>query len=118
MSDKIVLSDLRFHALHGVFEEEQRFGAEFRVDIEITTTFGANDDISESVDYGQVYDIAKAVVTGERFDLIETVAQHIASRVLALAGVHAVTVRVHKPHAPLPGVFGDVYVEIHRARNA
>lgn len=118
MSDKIVLTDLRFHAYHGVFEEEQRFGAEFRVDIEISTTFGMSDDIAGSVDYGAVYHIAKNVVTGERFDLIETVAQHIATRVLALDRVQAVTVRVHKPQAPLPGVFGDVYVEIHRERHA
>lgn len=118
MSDTIVLSDLRFHAHHGVFPEEQRFGAEFRVDIEITTTFGLADDIAESVDYGAVYDIAKTVVTGERFDLIETIAQHIASRVLALQRVQGVTVRVHKPHAPLPGVFGDVYVEVHREQDS
>lgn len=117
MSDKIVLTDLRFHAYHGVFPEEHRFGAEFRVDIEITTTFGTQDDLTESVDYGAVYDVAEDVVTGERCDLIETVAQRIAERVLAISRVHAVTVRVHKPHAPLPGVFGDVYVEVHREQN-
>jgi len=31
--------------------------------------------------------------------------------------VEALTVRVHKPQAPLPGLFDDVYVEIVRHRS-
>ncbi len=34
----------------------------------------------------------------------------------ARLGACSVVVRVHKPHAPLPGIVRDVLVEVHRER--
>lgn len=118
MRDKIVMLDMRFHAHHGLFEEEHRFGAEFAVDLEVFTRFGEKDEMHSSVDYGALYGIVQRITTGERVNLIETLAQTIASEVLQVNEVEAVTVRVHKPSAPLPGIFTDVYVEIHRERDS
>ncbi|HEX6444871.1 MAG TPA: dihydroneopterin aldolase, partial [Streptosporangiales bacterium] len=46
---------------------------------------------------------------------IETLAERLADVCLATAGVRAVEVTVHKPHAPVRHEFGDVAVTIVRA---
>lgn len=115
--DRIVLEGLEFHGYHGVFPEEATFGARFVVDVELGVTLGGDDDLASTVDYSAVYRMVSEEVTERRFRLIEALAHAIAHRVLAdLTAVREVVVRVHKPHAPLPGVLRDVYVEIARTR--
>jgi len=115
--DKIVLNGLEFHAYHGVYAEENRFGARFTVDAELFLPLPEGDDLSLTADYSAVYNLIKQQVTAKRFDLIEALASSIASCILREhSNIDAVTVRVHKPHAPLPGVVRDVYVEVHRNR--
>jgi dihydroneopterin aldolase len=114
---RITLAGLEFHGYHGVFSEEQTFGARFLVDTELHVLLPAEDDLSQTVDYGAVYALIQEEVTAKRYRLLETLAQRLAERILqAFADVLKVTVRVHKPHAPLPGIFRDVIVEVHRRR--
>jgi dihydroneopterin aldolase len=115
--DRIVLEGLAFHGYHGVFEEEARFGARFVVDVEMRVALPAEDELARTVDFARVYDLVAEEVTGRRYRLIEALASAIARRVLAADGrVEEATVRVHKPHAPLPGVVRDVVVEVVRRR--
>ena len=115
--DKIVLSGLEFYARHGVFDEENTLGARFVVDVELSLPLSEEDVLSQTVDYGEVYDLVRGVMQGERYKLIEALAHHIAAQLLRDQPlVHALTVRVHKPHAPLPGVVRDVYAEVTRHR--
>ncbi len=115
--DKIVLQGLEFHGFHGVFPEEAKLGARFIVDAELFVIFPEQDNHEATVDYSKVYELIKAQVTQERFDLIESLAQAIAKKILTeQSKVQRVITRVHKPHAPLPGVVRDVYVEVDRSR--
>jgi len=115
--DKIVLQGLEFHGFHGVFPEEAKLGARFIVDTELYVFFPEEDKHEATVDYSKVYELIKGQVTQERFDLIESLAQAIASKILTeQSKVKRVIVRVHKPHAPLPGVVRDVHVEVDRSR--
>jgi 7,8-dihydroneopterin aldolase/epimerase/oxygenase len=114
---RVVLTGMRFHGYHGVFEEEARLGAPFIVDLEIEADLPATDDLARTIDYARVYELVRRVVTGERYRLIEALAHRLARDILDAEHLaRAVTVRVHKPHAPLPGAVGDVMVEIHRRR--
>lgn len=116
-SDRIVLSGLEFHARHGVHDEEARFGARFVVDVELYLPVGGSDRLGDTADYSRVYEVVRAEVTERRYRLIETVADRLAHAVLeASPNVREVVVRVHKPHAPLPGVVRDVFVEVRRTR--
>ena len=115
--DRIVLSGMEFHGYHGVFEEEARFGARFRVDVEMRVPLPAEDDLARTVDYARVYARVSEEVTGRRYRVIEALASAIAEGVLRCdARIETATVRVHKPHAPLPGVVRDVTVEVVRRR--
>ncbi len=115
--DRIVLEGMEFHAHHGVFAEEARFGSRFRVDVELGLQLSGSDRLAETVDYSRVYELVREVVTGQRFQLIEALASELAGRILADFGLaDTVLVRVHKPQAPLPGVFRDVFAEVRRQR--
>ncbi|MEX2543035.1 MAG: dihydroneopterin aldolase [Trueperaceae bacterium] len=116
-TDRIVLSGMEFHAHHGAFAEEERLGARFTVDLELGLALSEGDRLDETVDYSRVYARVRELVTGSRHRLIETLAARIARTVLTEEPLlSSVLVRVHKPHAPLPGVVRDVYVEVLRER--
>ena len=115
--DRIVLEGMAFHGYHGVFPEEARFGARFVVDVEMSVALPEADDLARTVDYAGIYDLVAREVTARRYRLIEALASAIAARVLDHdARIGQVTVRVHKPHAPLPGVVRDVVAEVVRRR--
>lgn len=65
----------------------------------------------------QVKPLSSSKYSGQRRRLIETLADQIAERLWqSYPQLEALTVRVHKPQAPLPGLFDDVYVEVDRRR--
>ena len=116
-SDKIVLTGLEFHARHGVYEAESRLGARFVIDVELSLTISGRDDLEGTVDYSAVYELVRVQVTETRFYLIEALAHKLVTALLdAQPLAAAVRVRVHKPHAPLPGIVRDVYAEVYRER--
>lgn len=111
---RVVLEGLEFHARHGAYDSEAVLGARFIVDAELHYDFsGIPDDLTEAVDYSAVYTAIQQEVTQARYYLIEALTDRIARRILHdQPRLHRVTVRVHKPFAPLPGVFRDVYAEL------
>ena len=115
---RVVLEGLEFHAHHGVYATEGVLGARFVVDAELHSPFaGIADDLEEAVNYAAAYAAVREEVTEKTHQLIEVLADRIADRLLAdFPRLHKVRVRVHKPFAPLPGVFRDVYAEIEKER--
>ncbi len=113
---RIVLRGLEFFGRHGARPEEERLGARFVVDVEMEVAFeGKGDDLDATVDYAAVYRLVAGVVEKERFYLIEALAERLAARLIAaFPEVQHLVVRVHKPHAPLPGVFRDVFAEVEK----
>jgi 7,8-dihydroneopterin aldolase/epimerase/oxygenase len=119
MTDRITLTGLRVHGRHGVFEQERRDGQDFLVDITVWIDLdraAATDELSDTLDYGELAERAAAIVAGPPRDLIETVAAEIADDVMRDARAHAVEVTVHKPSAPIPLSFTDVAVTARRSR--
>lgn len=114
--DTIRLSGMQFFAHHGVFGAEAELGARFVVDVEYRYPFPKEDDLSGAVSYAEVY----ASVQGEmqrRCQLIERLAANIAGRLLReQPRVTWLRVTVHKPGAPIPGIFGDVSATVERQR--
>ena len=117
--DRIALRGLRVRGHHGVYEHERRDGQDFVVDVTVWLNLApaaASDDLTQTLNYGELARRAAAIVAGPPADLIETVAGRIADDVLSDARVQAVEVTVHKPQAPIPLEFADVAVVVHRAR--
>lgn len=117
--DEIVLTGLTVFGRHGVYDYERENGQEFTVDLRLRMPLSdaaASDDVADTVHYGELAEKVAEVVAGEPVNLIETLAERIADVALADPRVHAVTVTVHKPHAPISLTFSDVAVTVHRAR--
>ena len=102
----IQLAGMRFYAFHGCFEEEQKIGTHFIVDVTLTYDAEAaidNDDVEKSVNYLLVYSTIQKVMNEPRH-LIETVADHIVSKIKNdFPQVQHVSVKLCKLNPPLDG---------------
>jgi len=121
MSDRIVLTNLRFDAAHGHHDWERERPQRFEIDVELLMDLrpaGATDDLPMTVDYGHVYDAVAEIVTTRTFRLLEAIAEAIAGRLLDDGpSVEEVVVRVRKPDVVLGGPLDHASVEIHRRRH-
>lgn len=119
--DRILLADMVFHGRHGTLEAERELGQPFVVSVELQLDLrpaGTSDDLTKTVDYGEVHRMARDVVEGAPVQLIETLAERIAAGALeAHPAVDAVKVKVAKPHVRLDDtVLSGSAVEILRRR--
>lgn len=119
--DEVFVEGLECYGYHGVHPEERRLGQRFSVDVAVATSLGeagATDDVKQTVSYSAVARRARAIVEGPPRHLIETVAEDIASAVLAdFPRATAVTVTLRKPNAPIKDtVFAAAGVRIRRSR--
>lgn len=119
--DKIILRKMRFNGICGVFAEEKELAQPFLITItlEIPRIPACDtDDLNDTVDYGKVFALTKEVVEQGSYDLIEYMAGEIVRKTMASSGIiHAVTVLVEKPDAPIDGDFKSMAVEIRRTRD-
>jgi 7,8-dihydroneopterin aldolase/epimerase/oxygenase len=119
--DRILLSDMVFHGRHGTLQAEHELGQPFVVSVELRLDLrpaGTSDDLTKTVDYGEVHRTTRDIVEGPPVQLIETLAQKIAASTLEEhLAVEAVKVRVAKPHVRLEDtVLAGSAVEIVRRR--
>ncbi|MFC0472912.1 dihydroneopterin aldolase [Halalkalibacter kiskunsagensis] len=118
--DKIYMNQLAFYGYHGVFQEEQKLGQRFIVDLVLhldLTEAGATDELDATINYGDVYNRVKTIVEGQSSKLIESVAETIASELLTQYDrLQECTVKVIKPDPPIPGHYQSVAIEITRSR--
>ncbi len=115
----IALEGLAFYAYHGFFEEEQRLGNHYQVDITLETDFseaGRQDDLAHTVDYGVLYQIiADTMQTPAK--LLEHIAQKIVNQVFErFETVKMVEVCIGKQNPPLGGLCAWAKIRIKSVR--
>ncbi|WP_100374407.1 dihydroneopterin aldolase [Bacillus sp. FJAT-45037] len=119
--DKIYMDGLEFYGYHGVFQEENKLGQRFYVDLTLELDLkkaGTTDDLKATINYGDVYKKVQSIVEGKPYKLVETVAEKIAAELLSAYGtLQLCTVKVIKPDPPIPGHYRSVAVEITRGSN-
>ena len=118
--DRIFLRGMRFMACHGVLPHEQEVSQPFEVDVELglsLRTAGESDDLDDTVNYAKVYRTVSSIMNGASKQLIESLAEELAEDLLwQFSPLRWVRVTVHKPTAPIDGIFSDVGVTILRRR--
>ncbi|MFD2045550.1 dihydroneopterin aldolase [Ornithinibacillus salinisoli] len=118
--DNIELNQMQFYGYHGLLPEENRLGQRFFVDIELFLDLkkaGKSDNMDHSINYAQVYDHVKRIMEGEVRNLIEAVAEDVAEDLLSsFELLHACSIKVTKPDAPIPGHIQSVSVKIFREK--
>jgi len=122
MTDMIFITGLVIHARHGVMEHETEVGQRFVIDLELCTDLSDSsrtDRLADTVSYSNVVATATAAFKNANYKLLERAAGAVADAVLAaFPRISAITVTVHKPHAPIAAIFDDVGVVLTRTRQA
>lgn len=112
---KVILEELFFHAYHGVFDEENKIGGKFEVNIEITTDFTSGmekDDLNGTIDYSKAYQII-AEEMEKPSKLIEHLGHRIASRLKSdFKEIKKTRLKISKLNPPISGEIGKVSIVI------
>ncbi|WP_298220077.1 dihydroneopterin aldolase [Halothiobacillus sp.] len=116
--DWIVIDQLEFDAIIGIYPHEREQVQPLRMDIRLGVApihaVAKRDDISTTVDYQRVCETVMALVQAGAFNLVETLAQRCVDALFAAFPIQAIQLSVSKPLA-LPYTRG-VGVEIFRRR--
>ena len=115
----IALEGLEFFAYHGVYEEEQRMGNKYSVDITVGTSFeeaALEDRIGQTIDYGTLYQIVKKEMESPA-KLLETLAVRIINNVFTeCPKAEEVKIAIAKYNPPIGGVCTRAKVELVKKR--
>lgn len=116
--DKIHIKNLEIFANHGVFAEENRLGQKFLISLTMyldTRTPGKTDDLTVSIDYGEVSSFMTGYMKEHTFKLIEAAAENLCEALLLRYPLlKGVTLELKKPWAPVGLPLETVSVEITR----
>lgn len=115
MRTSITLNGLRFHARHGVMEQERRVGNTFVVDLRLDYPFAdamLTDNLESTLNYAEVYAVVKAEMDRPSH-LLERVAGRIREALLRrYPQISGGFLRIVKLRPPIPGITGSAGVEV------
>lgn len=116
--DKISLTGMEFFGYHGVLPEETRLGQRFIVDLTMELDLrqaGENDDLEATINYAEVYADIKVLVEGAPVKTLECLGERICQKLYAKYQLlEHLSLTIHKPGAPVAGIFKDVAVTLER----
>ena len=115
----IALEGLEFFAFHGFYDEEQKIGNKYGVDLRLKTDLhaaGASDKLAETVNYEILYRLTLAEMQ-QPARLLEHLAHRILDRVMSeFPQVRRAEVSVSKFNPPLGGICHRARVTLSRKR--
>ncbi|MCC2546956.1 dihydroneopterin aldolase [Hymenobacter sp. BT175] len=116
---QIALEGMEFFAFHGYYDEEQKIGNKYGVDLYIRTDLygaGASDKLQETVNYEVLYRmVAEEMRAPAR--LLEHVGYRVMDRVMVeFPHVRSVKVCVSKFNPPLGGICHRARITLKRRR--
>lgn len=116
--DFIKITNLKVFAHHGVFPEETRDGQDFYVNAKLfldCRKAGKTDNLSDSLNYGEVSHFITDFLQNHTYKLIESVAEQLAeAMLLSMPVLKGVKIELCKPNAPIGLPFENVSVTIER----
>ena len=103
--DQIRISNLEIFCHHGVYKEENVLGQKFLVSVVLYADLSVaakNDDLTKSVNYGEVCHFIKKEMESYTYKLIETLTEKIARKILVnFPLVEKIKLEIKKPWAPI-----------------
>ncbi len=112
---EIALRDLRFHARHGVWEQETAVGNEFIVTVSVRLPYTeaiAADQLEATISYADLFAIVKEEMARPR-KLLEAVAASIEERITGRwPQIASGMVSICKSVPPISGIVGSAEVKL------
>lgn len=116
---QIALEGLEFFAYHGHYDEEQKIGNKYGVDLYIITDLhpaAGSDDLHQTVNYEVLYRIVRDEMK-QPSRLLEHIAHRVIAQVLAhFQTVEKVRVKIYKFNPPLGGICHRAMVTLEESR--
>ena len=104
LSSQISLKNVRFHARHGVMPQERTVGADFTVNLTVSTDLSKaaeTDNVADTVNYAVLYDILHEEMNIPS-QLLEHVAGRVAQRIMeTFPTIMTVDVEITKNNPPM-----------------
>mgnify|MGYP001170376205 CR=1 FL=1 len=103
MQTLLKINSLELYAYHGWFEQEQRIGAKYKVNLEVALKNASfnNDALSETVDYEQLIAVIKDEMA-QKSKTIERVGERIVRKVMELSDlIESVKLEIFKLNPPV-----------------
>ena len=112
---KITIENMEFYAYHGHFEEEQKIGTWFSLDLTMevdTSKAELTDELEDTVDYSAVYQVVK-----EQMMIPSKLLEHVGRRILnavkeRFPDVTDAQLKIRKMNPPLGGKMDFVSLEL------
>jgi len=115
----VALEGLEFFAYHGFYDEEQKVGNKYAVDLIVFTDFDKaadHDRLSETVNYESLYKIVAAEMS-IRSRLLENISKRIIRSIFEnFPQVDTIDVSISKFNPPIGGVCKSAKVTMQRER--
>lgn len=114
---EIILENMEFYAYHGHYNEEQKVGSLYRVNIKIDTDLekaSKTDILDDTIDYSLIYQIIK-----KQMQVPSKLLEHVAGRIIDAVYAHfteieKITLKITKLNPPLEGKTEGVSVVLSR----
>ncbi|MEO5945630.1 MAG: dihydroneopterin aldolase [Chitinophagaceae bacterium] len=109
----IYLNQVRFFAYHGLFEEEQKTGNEFEVNLAVSYDPGSEliDELSETVNYASLFSILQEEMQKPR-ELLETFVMEVAELLhKTYPSIKKIEISLSKLNPPIAKFTGRVGVK-------
>ncbi|MFT5443556.1 MAG: dihydroneopterin aldolase [Myxococcota bacterium] len=116
--DVILLEAIDVPASLGVTAAERQMRRPVRLDIELgfdLTRSGSSDDLSHTIDYGEIYEVIAKVAGGREHKLVEALGERIVSALFENFAIDHVKLTVRKSK-PIAGVLEWAGIRITRTR--
>lgn len=110
MKTYILLEDIEIYAYHGVFEQENRVGNRFSVNLRIAVDVSKacrTDDLDDTINYGEVYNIIK-----KEMDIPSRLLEHAGGRIISslkenFPTIEEIELKISKKNPPTGGQIGS-----------
>ncbi len=113
---KVQLHQLKFHAFHGIHEEEKILGNEYLVDAsaEFHEAEPVITSIHHTLNYAEIYSIIKLRME-EPTPLLETLLMQIGNDMYKkFPEIRSIQISIQKMHPPIEGMEGSAIVSYHK----
>ena len=115
--DYLLLNKMEFHAFHGVFDQEQKVGNTFWVELKIGGDYATackTDRIEDALNYAAVFNEVKEEMK-IRCNLIESLAENICKRLKnKFQTIQTIDIKVTKQNPPIQGQLESVSIVLTR----
>jgi 7,8-dihydroneopterin aldolase/epimerase/oxygenase len=108
---KVELKNVRFHAFHGLYEEEKKAGNDYEFNLSVNwETDEIITSLNETVNYAKLYELVKAEMIIPR-QLLETLLMELAEKIHEeFPFVKEINMSVAKLNAPIINFIGSTSV--------